>query len=95
VSVPSKSYSILAAGRPVLAAIDAGTEVPRMVAAAGAGQVVPPDDPEAFVAGLRAMLSDPAALTAQGRAGRAWVERWASPAAVAAAYEALFHELRA
>ena len=28
VSVPSKTYSILAAGRPVLAAIDPGTEVP-------------------------------------------------------------------
>ena len=40
VSVPSKTYSILAAGRPVLAAIDAGTEVPRMIAASGAGRVV-------------------------------------------------------
>ena len=45
VSVPSKTYSILAAGRPVLAAIDAGTEVPRILAASGAGRVVPPDDP--------------------------------------------------
>jgi colanic acid biosynthesis glycosyl transferase WcaI len=95
VSVPSKSYSILAAGRPVLAAIDEGTEVPRMVAAAGAGRVVPPDDPEAFVDALRGMLGDPEALASQGRAGRAWVEQWASPAAVAAAYEALFRELGA
>ncbi len=29
-----------------------------------------------------------------GRAGRAFVEGWASPAAVAARYEALFDELR-
>jgi hypothetical protein len=30
-----------------------------------------------------------------GSAGRAFVERWASPAAVAERYEALFEELRA
>jgi hypothetical protein len=30
-----------------------------------------------------------------GRAGRAFVERWASPAAIAAQYEALFDELQA
>ena len=37
VSVPSKTYSILAAGRPVLAAIDPGTEVPRILAESGGG----------------------------------------------------------
>ena len=40
-SVPSKLYSILAAGRPVLAAVDEGTEVARTVVAAGAGVAVP------------------------------------------------------
>ena len=45
VSVPSKTYSILAAGRPVVAAIDADTEIPRLLAASGGGLAVPPDDP--------------------------------------------------
>jgi colanic acid biosynthesis glycosyl transferase WcaI len=94
VSVPSKSYSILAAGRPVLASVDVGTEVPRMVLAAGAGRVVPPDDREAFVAAVREMVADPVVLAAQGAAGRAWVERHASPRAVAEAYVALIQELR-
>lgn len=93
VSVPSKTYSILAAGRPVLAAIDAGTEVPRMLAASGGGRCVPPDDPVAFTAALREMLADPAALQAQGAAGRAWVEGIASPAAVALAYEQLIRDV--
>ncbi|MCU1361305.1 MAG: putative glycosyltransferase, partial [Ilumatobacteraceae bacterium] len=35
VSVPSKTYSILAAGRPLLAAVDPDTEVPRMIHASG------------------------------------------------------------
>jgi colanic acid biosynthesis glycosyl transferase WcaI len=94
VSVPSKTYSILAAGRPVLAAIDPATEVPRMIEASGAGRVVPPDDVVAFVAAIREMLSDRTALAAQGAAGRRYVERAASPRAVAAAYVDVIEGLR-
>ena len=71
VSVPSKTYSILAAGRPVLAAIDPGTEVPRLLAASGGGVAVPPDDLEAFCTALDALLADPdhAAGHGRGRSG--------------------------
>lgn len=93
VSVPSKTYSILAAGRPVLAAIDAGTEVPRMLAASGGGVAVAPDDPTAFSAGLRRLLADPIAARAMGAAGRAWVLNAASPQAVALAYEQLIRSV--
>ena len=93
VSVPSKTYSILAAGRPVVAAIDPGTEVPRILAASGAGLAVAPDDPDAFIAALRDVLADTAAAAEMGRRGRRWVEVAASPAAVARAYVELFREL--
>lgn len=93
-SVPSKTYSILAAGRPVVASVDEGTEVARVVEKAGAGLAVPPDDREAFTAALAGLLTDPARTQEMGRAGRAFVEAWASPAAVAERYEALFDELR-
>ena len=93
VSVPSKTYSILAAGRPVLAAIDPGTEVPRMLAASGGGIAVAPDDPVAFNAGLHQLLADPAAARTMGAAGRAWVLDAASPHAVAVAYEQLMRSL--
>jgi colanic acid biosynthesis glycosyl transferase WcaI len=92
-SVPSKTYSILAAGRPVLASVDEGTEVARVVTDAGAGLAVPPDDPDAFTHALVTLLDEPARAAAMGRAGRSFVERWASPAAVAERYEALFEEL--
>ncbi|MCB0981796.1 MAG: glycosyltransferase family 4 protein [Acidimicrobiaceae bacterium] len=95
VSVPSKTYSILAAGRPVLAAIDPGTEVPRMIAASGGGVAVPPDDAATFGSALGALLADAPAAAAMGAHGRAWVEGAASPAAVAAAYEALILRVRA
>jgi colanic acid biosynthesis glycosyl transferase WcaI len=93
-SVPSKTYSILAAGRPVVASVDVGTEVARVVEEAGAGLAVPPDDADAFTKALVTLLDDPEGARAMGRAGRAFVEAWASPAAVAERYESLFEELR-
>ncbi len=89
VSVPSKTYSSLAAARPIVAAIDADTEIPRLLEASGGGRSVPPDDPQAFVAELRRLVDDPAECARLGTAGRAWVEREASPAAVGRAYDRL------
>jgi colanic acid biosynthesis glycosyl transferase WcaI len=95
VSVPSKTYSILAAGRPVVAAIDAGTAVPQILADARAGISVPPDDAPAFIAALQTLLADPGRRAQMGAAGRRWVETNASPSAVGAAYDRLLGQLRA
>jgi colanic acid biosynthesis glycosyl transferase WcaI len=89
VSVPSKTYSILAAGRPVVAAVDPGTEVPRILEASGAGVAVPPDDLDAFVGALERMLDDAAGRARMGENARTWVESHVSPAAVGEAYAAL------
>jgi colanic acid biosynthesis glycosyl transferase WcaI len=94
-SVPSKLYTILAAGRPVVASVDPGTEVARTVTEAGAGLAVPPDDPERFTKALVQLLQAPDEAREMGASGRRFVERWASPAAVAEAYDALFTELAA
>ena len=90
VSVPSKTYSILASGRPVLAAVDLDTEVPRILVAADAGVCVEPDNSAAFISALRAMTLDPKTLSEMGERGRKWVENHASPASVAQRYEALY-----
>ena len=86
VSVPSKTYSILAAARPVVAAIDAGTEVTRIVDESGAGVAVTPDDPHAFTDAIRHMLADPQTAQKAGWAGRHWVETHVSPSIVAGSY---------
>ena len=93
VSVPSKTYSSLAAGRPIVAAIDAGTVVPKILDEAGAGIAVPPDDAERFVAAVDELTSDLDRARRMGERGRAWVLHAASPAAVAASYESLVSEL--
>lgn len=92
-SVPSKLYTILASGRPVVASVDPGTEVATTVERAGAGIAVPPDDAEAFTKAIVSLVNAPVDAAEMGAAGRRFVERWASPAGVAAAYDDLFAEL--
>ena len=89
VSVPSKTYSSLAVARPVVASIDPDTEIPRLLASAGAGVAVPPDDAEAFIAALRSLVDEPERRKELGASGRRWVVAEASPKAVGAAYDAL------
>lgn len=89
VSVPSKTYSVMAAARPVVASIDLDTEVPRLLARAEAGVAVMPDDADAFVDALSDLLADPQRRQVMGERGRLLVMAEASPAAVGAAYEHL------
>jgi colanic acid biosynthesis glycosyl transferase WcaI len=92
-SVPSKLYSILAAGRPVLASIDPGTEISRVLTEQECGVAVPPGDVDAFESALSALLADDDARAGMGERGRAFVETWVSPAGVASAYGDLFADL--
>lgn len=94
-SVPSKTFSILAAGRPLLASVDPGSEVARICARSGAGVAVEPEDAEAFTKAIAELVAAPQRLEEMGHAGRAFVEGWASPRAVARAYAELFEELHA
>ena len=91
-SVPSKLYSILAAARPVLASVDDGTEVVRVVRSIDAGVVVEPEDASAFASAVETLVAGD--RVAMGERGRAFVEEWVSPAGVAAAYVDLFDSLR-
>ena len=95
VSVPSKAYSIMASGRPVLASIDADSEVARIVEQADCGRVVAPDDPTGFIGALRSLLADTEARRQMGERGREWVVSNASPAAVGEAYHGLITALNA
>lgn len=93
VSVPSKTYSIMAAGRPVVAAIDADTAVPRILEASGGGLAVAPDDAGAFIAAITSLLERPEHAQRMGRLGRRWVQAEASPTAVGDAYDELIKAL--
>ena len=93
VSVPSKTYSIMASGRAVVAAIDPGTEVVRLIEGAQCGVAVAPVDPTALIEALRTMLDDPSQIRQMGERAREFVEHVASPAAVAQRYVEVLHHL--
>jgi len=92
-SFPSKTYSILAAGRPLIASIDQSTEIATVIERSGAGVTIPPDDAEALTKALRRMLDAPDDAREMGARGRAYVERYVSRGAVAKAYVELFRRL--
>ncbi len=91
-SAPSKLYSILAAGRAVLASVDSGTEVATVVSSQRAGVVVEPQDQAAFTDAVLDLVEN-ADLAKMGSAGRQFVLQCASPDGVAGAYADLFAEL--
>lgn len=69
---PNKMFDYMAAGKPVVLAIDGVAR--RLVEEAGAGIFVPPGDPEALAGALRQLASDPGEARAMGQRGRSYVE---------------------
>lgn len=92
--VPSRVYGILAAGRPVIAAVDQEAETARLVRDAGCGVVVPPGEPEALAGAIRRFRDGELDGEALGRRGRAWVVAEGGRDAALARYRALFEEVR-
>jgi glycosyltransferase involved in cell wall biosynthesis len=72
--VPSKLYGILAAGRPYVAAVDAGGETAAVTERAGCGLRVDPDSPDQLAAAIRWCVAHPAEAADMGRRGRALAE---------------------
>ena len=66
VVVPSKLYSILAAGRPVLALAPEESDAARIVRRVECGIVVDPDDPAALAGAIRQIAGDPERVAAMG-----------------------------
>ena len=66
VVVPSKLYSILAAGRPVLAVAAAGSDAARIVSESGCGISADPDDPAGIAAAILELRDDPNRLAQMG-----------------------------
>jgi colanic acid biosynthesis glycosyl transferase WcaI len=89
-SVPSKMYSILAAGRPILASVDRGTEVQRTLETSNGGIATDAGDTDGFHRGLGLLIEQRQRREEMGTAAREWVEQWHAPRQVAEQYLALF-----
>jgi colanic acid biosynthesis glycosyl transferase WcaI len=86
-SLASKLTSYFMAARPVLAAVAERSETAREVERAGAGMLVPADDPGALAAAIAQLKSDPDRAEKLGMRGRAYAETYLSAASVLEKYE--------
>jgi len=83
VSMPSRTYNILAAGKPILALTEPGSEVSRVVEEDNAGWTVQPGDPSVFAQKVQEIVERRSELTAIGNAARkSAVEKYSLEAAL-------------
>lgn len=77
ISVPSRIYNILAAGKPIIAITEKATELAFVVEEENIGWVVPPHDPKALVKVIREAYANQDQLAAMGaRARKAAEEKY-------------------
>ena len=93
-SLPSKLYSIFAAGRPVIASIDSGTEVSKIISENRAGITVEPEEFKEFIEAIEKLIDNPNEREEMGAAGRRWVEKQPTAKMVAESYMDLFTALK-
>jgi len=92
-TVPSKIFTIMASGRPVLVAVDEDSELVTIVEQAQCGLAVPPDDADALEVGIRRAHRDRDAFVLFGENGRRYVEAHYSRSAVSAQYHDMIQQL--
>jgi colanic acid biosynthesis glycosyl transferase WcaI len=92
-SAPSKSYTIMASGRPVLASVSEACDTAALVRQADCGLWVPPEDAQALAEAIRELKADPALRERLGRNGRRAVEAQFTAPIVAGQYVNLFDGL--
>ncbi len=68
---PAKAFVMMAGGKPIVLAAEG--EAARLIQAAGAGIVVPPEDHESIANAIRSLLRHPRVAAEMGASGRAFV----------------------
>lgn len=92
-TIPSKIYTVMAAGRPALVSVDSDSELAWIVERAGCGWVVKPDSVEALVEGILRAYEQKSKLKEMGEKGREFVEVEYSIESVVEKYDQLLKEI--
>lgn len=75
VSVPSKIYGVMAAGKPVMGVLEKGSEAYRLIEESGCGIIAEPQDYEDIAAKIKELyLADEGRLAQYGSSGRTYLE---------------------
>jgi len=89
---PNKVFDYMAAGRPVILAIDG--VIRQVVEKANAGVFVPPGDPEALAGAIRELAADTKKCRSMGQNGRKMIETRFSRVELADKFTALVESMR-
>ncbi len=92
-SVPSKTYTIMASGRPIVAAIDEGSEVWNLIHEADCGVCVAPEKAAALADAIRSLYEDQERARTLGENGRRHVQAHYAKPIIVADYERLLIEI--
>jgi len=94
ISVPSKLYNYMAAGRPVIGFTDDESEVAHIISDAKCGLNREPDDVEGMAEMFQMLKKKPETLKGMGERAREYVEKYYAKDAVLERYEDLLVSLR-
>ncbi|MEN6561025.1 MAG: glycosyltransferase family 4 protein [Acidobacteriota bacterium] len=92
-SVPSKLYTFMAAGRPILGLAAPDSEVGALLRGNDCGLAAPPDDPAAVAAAVRALAREPERRRALGANARGYAVRRFAKDKVLRSYDALLRSM--
>lgn len=92
-SVPSKLYTFMAAGRPILGLAAPDSEVASLLRGNDCGLAAPPDDPAAVAAAVRALAREPERRLALGANARGYAVRRFAKDRVLRSYDALLRSM--
>jgi colanic acid biosynthesis glycosyl transferase WcaI len=88
--IPCKLLTYMAAGRPIVAAVNENSEAARVIRRAQCGVIVPAEDPEALSTAMLALQSDPELRRELGANARLYAEMHFTKASVLEAYDEFF-----
>jgi colanic acid biosynthesis glycosyl transferase WcaI len=95
ISVPSRMYNVLAAGKPLLAVSDDDSELAAVVQEEEIGWVIPPGRPDLIVSALREAKANPERLHAMGERARQAAEKKYTRSHILQIYRHLIEDIRA
>ncbi len=92
-TVPSKIYTAMAAGRPVLASAETDSETAMLINESSAGVCVEPESTVALTEAIAFLYENPKRVVRMGDNGRKWIEKYYSRSVVINAYDEMVREI--
>lgn len=89
-SLPSKTYSALASGRPIIASTDENSELAWLIGQANAGMIIPVENAKAFADAATTLKKDRELLIKLGENGRRYIEQHHSVGIAVQSFVSLF-----